>query len=74
MTKAGSAGWIQISRESEMSAAQERARDFLNQRGIDPSDLSPEVLRLDVGLDENRNTYYRVRIHKSVLNADPLTP
>jgi hypothetical protein len=68
MTRADAEGWIEISREREMTAAQERARDFLAQKGIDPSDLSPDVLRLDVGLDKNRNSYYRVRVHESALS------
>lgn len=67
MTCETGSSWIEISREREMSTAQERARIYLAQRGIDPSDLSPEVLKLDVGLDENHETYYRVRVHDSVL-------
>ena len=68
MTRADAEGWIEISREREVATAQERARDFLTQKGINPSALSPEVLRLDVGLDENRDSYYRVRVHKPALN------
>jgi hypothetical protein len=59
--------WIELSRADEMSTAQEEARQALLSRGIRAEDLSGEVLRLDVGLDENRRTYYRVRVHSSVL-------
>jgi hypothetical protein len=62
-------GWIEVSREREMALAQESARTALAARGIRVDDLSPEVLRLDVGLDENRETYYRVRVHESVVRA-----
>jgi hypothetical protein len=52
-----------------MALAQERARTDLEARGIRIDDLSPEELRLDVGLDEDHQTYYRVRIHESVVRS-----
>jgi hypothetical protein len=68
MTTSEASGWIEISREHEMPIAQQVARDVLASHGLDPDNLSPEVLRLDVGLDEERQTYYRVRVHESVLD------
>jgi hypothetical protein len=62
-------GWIEVSREREMALTQESAHTALAVRGIRIDDLSPKVLRLDVGLDENRETYYRVRVHESVVGA-----
>jgi hypothetical protein len=59
--------WVELSRADEMSVAQEEARQALLSRGIRVEDLTEEVLRLDVGLDENRKTYYRVRVHQSVV-------
>jgi len=59
--------WTELSRADAMSTAQDEARQVLFSRGIRAEDLSAEVLRLDVGLDENRKTYYRVRVHNSVL-------
>lgn len=62
-------GWIEVSREREMAVAQESARAALAAKGIQVDNLCPDVLRLDVGLDENHETYYRVRVHESVVGA-----
>jgi hypothetical protein len=68
MTTSEASGWIEISREREMPEARQIARDILASHGLDPDNLSSEVVRLDVGLDEERQTYYRVRVHESVLS------
>jgi hypothetical protein len=65
----GDSGWTEISREREMSSAQERAREALALRGIDLRALHAGTLRLDVGLDENKETYYRVRVLTSVFQG-----
>lgn len=59
--------WIEVSRSHSIEQARSVAREHLGEAGVNIDTLESELLRLDVGLDQHHNTYYRVRVRRAVL-------
>lgn len=59
--------WVELAFGYDKDSVRVIAQAELARIGLSPDDLTGEELRLDVGHDSELRDFYRIRIHRSVL-------
>lgn len=59
--------WVELAFGYDKESVRVIAQAELARVGLSPDDLTGEELRLDIGRDTDLRDFYRVRVHRSVL-------
>lgn len=71
MTSVNQPEWIELVVGDELSDVKASAREILAKKGIDVDSLSSDQVRVDVGLDADRKSLYRIKVRPTVLSLLP---